>query len=49
LIDTPGQQEGDTQDYAHRAEMIIRIQQIGSINAIFIVMNGAECRIDDAT
>ena len=29
--------------------MILRVQQIGTLNAILIVMNGTECRIDEGT
>ena len=48
-IDTAGLQEGADKDKRHINEMVIRLINIDYVNAIFIVLSGAESRIDDPT
>ena len=39
LVDTPGFNEGEEKDQDNVANMIIRLRNIKSVDAIFIVMN----------
>jgi len=48
-IDTAGLQEGADKDKRHINEMVVRLINLDYVNSIFIVVSGAESRIDDPT
>jgi hypothetical protein len=48
IIDTPGFEESNEADDIHCTEMILRLQRVKYVNSIFIVLNGAEPRINNA-
>jgi hypothetical protein len=46
VIDTPGFEESAEADEEHCTDMIFRLQEIKYVNSIFIVLNGAEPRLN---
>ena len=49
MVDTPGMHDKDEIDYSHRANMVIKLQQLGYVNACLIIFNARELRLDQAT